>query len=111
VIDVSFISLTLVLEPVAATLRGRQSAIIALVKPQFEAGRGRTDRGVVRDAAVHREVVERVIESAAGLGFGTRALITSPILGPEGNREFLVHWQRGPSCSDVPGRIAEVTAP
>jgi 23S rRNA (cytidine1920-2'-O)/16S rRNA (cytidine1409-2'-O)-methyltransferase len=111
VIDVSFISLTLVLGPVATTLRSSHSAIVALVKPQFEAGRGKTDRGVVRDPAVHLEVLERVIRAAEGLSLGTRALIASPILGPEGNREFLVHWQHGPSCADIQTRIAEVTAP
>ena len=110
VIDVSFISLALVLGPVASTLRdGTKSAIVALVKPQFEAGRGRTDRGVVRDPAIHRDVLRRVLEQAAGIGLGTRALIASPILGPEGNREFLAHLQRGPSCADIPERIAEVT--
>src|SRR4029453_13089517 len=58
VIDVSFISLSLVLGPVAATLReGSRSAIVALVKPQFEAGRGKTDKGVVRDPAVHPEAL------------------------------------------------------
>ena len=111
VIDVSFISLALILESVATTLRGRASPVIGLVKPQFEAGRGRTDRGVVRDPAVHREVLERVVQTASGFGLAARALVASPILGPEGNREFLVHWQQGPSCSDIAERIAEVTIP
>lgn len=111
VIDVSFISLSLVLEPVAATLReGSQSAIVALVKPQFEAGRGRTDHGVVRDPAIHREVLEQVVEAAAGLGLGARAVIASPILGPEGNREFLVEFRRGAVGPSLAARIAEVTA-
>ena len=94
-IDVSFISLDLVLGPVAATLAPRGS-IVALVKPQFEAGRGRTDHGVVRDPAIHREVLERTVESARRHGLGTRAVIASPITGPEGNREFLVHLGSGP---------------
>ena len=65
VVDVSFISLALVLGPVASTLQpGARARIVALVKPQFEAGRGRTDHGVVRDPAVHREVLERVIDQA-----------------------------------------------
>jgi 23S rRNA (cytidine1920-2'-O)/16S rRNA (cytidine1409-2'-O)-methyltransferase len=107
-IDVSFISLGLVLGPVASTLAPRHG-IVALVKPQFEAGRGRTDHGVVRDPAVHHEVLERVIEAAQALGLGTRDVIASPLLGPDGNREFLVHLMPGPSCSDLGKRISEAT--
>jgi 23S rRNA (cytidine1920-2'-O)/16S rRNA (cytidine1409-2'-O)-methyltransferase len=110
VIDVSFISLDLVLGPVAATL-GPRASIVALVKPQFEAGRGRTDHGVVRDPAIHREVLERTVVSAQRNGLGTRAVIASPITGPEGNREFLVHLAPGPGCAEIGERIAEVTAP
>jgi 23S rRNA (cytidine1920-2'-O)/16S rRNA (cytidine1409-2'-O)-methyltransferase len=110
VIDVSFISLGLVLGPVAATLRpGSAAPVVALVKPQFEAGRGRTDHGVVRDPAVHREVLERVVAAAQGRGLGARAVISSPILGPEGNREFLVHLATGPGCAEIGDRIREVT--
>jgi 23S rRNA (cytidine1920-2'-O)/16S rRNA (cytidine1409-2'-O)-methyltransferase len=109
-LDVSFISLDLVLGPVAATLAPRGS-IVALVKPQFEAGRGRTDHGVVRDPAIHREVLERTVESARRHGLGTRALIASPITGPEGNREFLVHLGVGPDCAEIGERIAEVIEP
>jgi 23S rRNA (cytidine1920-2'-O)/16S rRNA (cytidine1409-2'-O)-methyltransferase len=112
VIDVSFISLALVLGPVAATLKPAADApIIALVKPQFEAGRGRTDHGVVRDPAVHREVLERVVAAGGELGLGSRDVIASPILGPEGNREFLLHIQAGPSCADIGDRITEATQP
>ena len=108
VIDVSFISLGLVLGPVAATLRARPSApIVALVKPQFEVGKGATDHGVVRDPEAHRAVLDRVTAAAATLGLGTRAIIASPILGPEGNREFLVHLQAGPSCAEIRERIDE----
>jgi 23S rRNA (cytidine1920-2'-O)/16S rRNA (cytidine1409-2'-O)-methyltransferase len=110
VIDVSFISLGLVLGPIAATLRMRPDvSIAALVKPQFEVGKGATDRGVVRDPAAHRAVLERVVETAAGLGLGTRDVIASPILGPEGNREFLVHLGIGPGCAEIGERIAAVT--
>jgi 23S rRNA (cytidine1920-2'-O)/16S rRNA (cytidine1409-2'-O)-methyltransferase len=109
VIDVSFISLDLVLGPVAATLRpGAAAPIVALVKPQFEAGRGRTDHGVVRDPAVHREVLERVVASAGARGIGARDVIASPILGPEGNREFLVRFGAGPGCAEIGDRIREV---
>jgi 23S rRNA (cytidine1920-2'-O)/16S rRNA (cytidine1409-2'-O)-methyltransferase len=112
VIDVSFISLALVLGPVVATLRpGPDAPIVALVKPQFEAGRGRTDHGVVRDPAIHREVLERVVAAAGEMGLGARAVIASPILGPEGNREFLVHFQAGPGCAEIGELIDEATRP
>jgi 23S rRNA (cytidine1920-2'-O)/16S rRNA (cytidine1409-2'-O)-methyltransferase len=109
-IDVSFIALDLVLGPVASTLRATPAGqIVALVKPQFEAGRGRTDHGVVRDPAIHREVLERTVMAARRHGLGTRAVIASPITGPEGNREFLVHLAPGPGCAEIAERIAEVT--
>jgi 23S rRNA (cytidine1920-2'-O)/16S rRNA (cytidine1409-2'-O)-methyltransferase len=107
-IDVSFISLALVLGPVASTL-GSGGQIVALVKPQFEAGRGRTDHGVVRDPAIHREVLERTVVSAREAGLGTRAVVASPITGPEGNREFLVHLAPGPGCAEIGDGIAEIT--
>jgi 23S rRNA (cytidine1920-2'-O)/16S rRNA (cytidine1409-2'-O)-methyltransferase len=110
VIDVSFIALAKVLGPVLTTM-GPGGHIVALVKPQFEAGKGRTDNGVVRDPAIHREVLERVVAEAASLGLGTRAVVASPILGPEGNREFLVHLAPGPSCAEIGERIAEASAP
>ena len=110
VVDVSFISLDKVVGPVLSTL-APGAPIIALVKPQFEAGKGRTDHGVVRDPAVHREVLERVVSVAASHGLGTRALIASPILGPEGNREFLVHLARGPGCAEIDERVAATTEP
>jgi 23S rRNA (cytidine1920-2'-O)/16S rRNA (cytidine1409-2'-O)-methyltransferase len=109
VIDVSFISLDKVLGPIATTLAAH-APIVALVKPQFEAGKGRTDHGVVRDPAIHREVLERVVTAAAERGLGTRAVIASPILGPEGNREFFVHLVAGPGCADIAERIAETAA-
>jgi 23S rRNA (cytidine1920-2'-O)/16S rRNA (cytidine1409-2'-O)-methyltransferase len=108
VIDVSFISLGLVLGPIASTLQPAPSApIVALVKPQFEVGKGGTDHGVVRDPDAHRAVLRRIVDAAARLGLGTRAVIASPILGPEGNREFLVHLQAGPSCAEIAERIDE----
>ena len=110
VVDVSFISVRLVLGPIAATLRdGRGQGIVALVKPQFEVGKGATDKGVVRDPAAHREVLERVAASAAQLGLGTRDVVASPIVGPEGNREFLAWFGRGPSCADLPVKLAAET--
>jgi 23S rRNA (cytidine1920-2'-O)/16S rRNA (cytidine1409-2'-O)-methyltransferase len=109
-IDVSFVSLALVLGPVAAQLR-RGGRIVALVKPQFEAGRGRTDHGVVRDPAMHREVLERIVGVASGLGIGTRAIIASPLTGAEGNREFLAHLAPGPGCAEIGDRIAQAVGP
>ena len=112
VVDVSFISLRLVLGPIASTLAdGPYARIVALVKPQFEAGRGRTDHGVVRDPAVHREVLERIVEAASALGLGAREVIASPILGPEGNREFLVELHAGAGCADIGALIREATGP
>jgi 23S rRNA (cytidine1920-2'-O)/16S rRNA (cytidine1409-2'-O)-methyltransferase len=109
-IDVSFISVALVLGPVASTLApGGQ--IVALVKPQFEAGRGRTDRGVVRAPAIHREVLDRTVEHAQAAGLGTRDVIASPLTGPEGNREFLVHLAPGPGCAEIGERIEAAVAP
>lgn len=111
VVDVSFISLGLVLAPVSSVLRDRQSSIVALVKPQFEAGRADARGGVVRDPAVHRRVLADTVGRAATLGLGTRAVVASPILGPEGNREFLAWIASGPSCAEIGVRIdAAVTA-
>jgi 23S rRNA (cytidine1920-2'-O)/16S rRNA (cytidine1409-2'-O)-methyltransferase len=107
-IDVSFISLALILGPVVSTLGSSpRPHIVALVKPQFEAGKGRTDHGVVRDPAIHREVLERIVARAQDVGLGTRAVIASPITGPEGNREFLVHLAPGPGCAEIGDRIDE----
>ncbi len=107
-IDVSFISLALILGPVVSTLGSSpRSHIVALVKPQFEAGKGRTDHGVVRDPAIHREVLERTVVTAREHGLGTRAVIASPLTGAEGNREFLVHLAPGPGCAEIADRIDE----
>lgn len=94
-IDVSFISLGLVL-PVVATLLDPPREVVALVKPQFEVGKGQVGKGgVVRDPAKHRAVLLRVGAAAGAAGLGPRAVIPSPILGPKGNREFLVHLVQG----------------
>ena len=90
-IDVSFISLTQVLPQVPPLLRDGAD-IVALVKPQFEAGREDVGRkGIVRDPAVHERVVARVTQAAAGLGLARAGLTPSPITGAEGNVEFLLH--------------------
>jgi 23S rRNA (cytidine1920-2'-O)/16S rRNA (cytidine1409-2'-O)-methyltransferase len=104
--DVSFISLGLVLSPALSTLAPGPSDMVALVKPQFEAGRDKVVRGVVRDRAVHLDVLHGVARKARELGIGTRDVIASPILGPEGNREFLAHMGPGPSCAELDDVIA-----
>ena len=89
-VDVSFISLTKVLIPARELLRDG-GEMVCLIKPQFEAGREKVGKkGVVRDKAVHEEVVERIIEFASQNGFFVKNLEYSPIKGPEGNIEYLV---------------------
>ena len=93
-IDVSFISLTKVLLPVREILR-EKGQVVCLIKPQFEAGREKVGKkGVVRDAAVHLEVIRKVMEYAAELGFSLLHLDYSPIRGPEGNIEYLLHLEK-----------------
>ncbi len=93
--DLAFISLRLVWKPIAALLPAGGCAV-ALVKPQFEAGRENVRRGgVVRDPGVHREVLRTVLETARAAGLGPVGVVPSPILGPAGNVEFLVHLVRG----------------
>jgi 23S rRNA (cytidine1920-2'-O)/16S rRNA (cytidine1409-2'-O)-methyltransferase len=88
-LDLSFISLCLVLPAVQALL-APEGRIIALVKPQFEVGKGKVGKGgVVRDPALHGEVLERFVACASELGLKFLGLTPSPILGPAGNREFL----------------------
>jgi 23S rRNA (cytidine1920-2'-O)/16S rRNA (cytidine1409-2'-O)-methyltransferase len=99
-----------VLAPVRSVLRDGRGPIVALVKPQFEAGRAETRGGVVLDPEVHRRVLRDTVERARDAGLGIRAVIASPIRGPEGNREFLVHLQAGPSCAEVGDRIDEAVA-
>jgi 23S rRNA (cytidine1920-2'-O)/16S rRNA (cytidine1409-2'-O)-methyltransferase len=90
-VDVSFISLRLVLAAIATTFDEGGGDLIPLVKPQFEAGRGETHDGVVRDPAIHARVLREVAEAAVGAGLEPVGAIPSPIRGPDGNREFLLH--------------------
>ena len=90
VIDASFISLAKVL-PATLILLKDEAVIIALIKPQFEVGRGEVGKGgVVRDAMKHREVITAISSVAENLGLKVRGVTESPILGPKGNREFLI---------------------
>ena len=92
VMDVSFISITKIL-PAAAAIMGENGEFISLIKPQFEAGRDRVGKkGVVRDAQVHLDVVKDILHFIdADMGWTAQNLSFSPIKGPEGNIEFLVH--------------------
>ncbi len=92
VMDVSFISITRIL-PAAAAILGEEGAFISLIKPQFEAGPERVGKkGVVRDAQVHRDVIREILSFIENdMGWCAQALSFSPIKGPEGNIEFLVH--------------------
>ena len=93
-IDVSFISLTKVLKPVKDLLTDK-GEIVCLVKPQFEAGREKVGKkGVVRDIKVHKEVINMVIDYAREIGFTICNLDYSPIKGPEGNIEYLLHLSK-----------------
>ena len=100
-VDVSFISLTKILLPARALL-SEEGEMVCLIKPQFEAGREKVGKkGVVRDRAVHREVIRKVVDFADFIGFSVCHLEFSPIKGPEGNIEYLVHL-----CKE-PGRVQE----
>ncbi|MCF7838470.1 MAG: TlyA family RNA methyltransferase, partial [Candidatus Marinimicrobia bacterium] len=103
VIDVSFISLTLILPPVSAVLEPG-GVLITLIKPQFEAGRDQVERGgVVRDPAVRQAVADRIRAFGEGqLGLAWRGLIESPLPGPAGNREWLAYWSKQGAMGTVP---------
>lgn len=94
-VDVSFISLTKVLGPAKELLK-EGAEMVCLIKPQFEAGREKVGKkGVVRDPKVHLEVIEKVISFVKEIGFSVLHLEYSPIKGPEGNIEYLVHIKKG----------------
>ena len=95
--DLSFISLTLV-APALARLTTPAAELVLLVKPQFEAGRARVGRGgIVRDPQVHRDVLADVVEGLQAAGLGVMGAMPSPLRGPSGNVEFLVHARKAPS--------------
>ncbi|MFW5714688.1 MAG: SAM-dependent methyltransferase, partial [Brevefilum sp.] len=91
-IDASFISLSLLLPAVEGWFMGGSGQVIALIKPQFEAGRkaAAIHSGVIKDEEVHARVLEETLKNAVSLGFQPMNLIPSPIKGPKGNVEFLV---------------------
>lgn len=109
-IDVSFISLTKVLLPVR-NLLSQDGQIVCLIKPQFEAGREKVGKkGVVRDPAVHKEVIEKVIAFAKEQYLEPLALDFSPIKGPEGNIEYLLYLQKKPEGTEMTDGDMDVDA-
>jgi len=91
VIDASFISLKHLIPPLLPFFRDSVS-ILALIKPQFEVGRGKVGKGgVIRDPSLHQEVIDEIISFCATLGLESLGITPSPILGPKGNKEFLIH--------------------
>jgi 23S rRNA (cytidine1920-2'-O)/16S rRNA (cytidine1409-2'-O)-methyltransferase len=97
VADLAFVSLVRALPALAGLAQGAAEFVL-LVKPQFELPREKVTDGVVRDSALHREAIERVVDRATELGLKSllegAAAIESPLIGPEGNREFLVGFRR-----------------
>jgi 23S rRNA (cytidine1920-2'-O)/16S rRNA (cytidine1409-2'-O)-methyltransferase len=91
VIDCSFISLRKILPPAVALLK-TEGKIVALVKPQFEAGKAEADkgRGVIRDASIHERILEELRQFAGEMNLDWRGTVESPLEGPAGNKEFLV---------------------
>lgn len=101
-VDVSFISLDKILTPAYALLR-EQGEMVALIKPQFEAGREKVGKkGVVRDPKVHEEVISRIVRHADEVSFEVLDLSYSPIRGPEGNIEYLIHLRKNPERTVYP---------
>ena len=112
VVDVSFISLELIL-PRAVDWLHADGQIIALIKPQFEAGPEQVGKGgVVKDAGVHAAVLRRIATWALERGLAVRGLMASPLLGPAGNVEFLIHLSKtaGQSNLEIEGAVAKVLA-
>ena len=109
-VDVSFISLTKILIP-ARNLLKPQGHMVCLIKPQFEAGRDKVGKkGVVRDPAVHEEVIHKVVDYADLIGFDVKRLTYSPIKGPEGNIEYLVYLEKRGDISEETEEMPEAAA-
>ena len=105
-VDVSFISLTKILIPARNLLR-EQGHMVCLIKPQFEAGREKVGRkGVVRESAVHEEVIRKVTDYADLIGFEVLGLTYSPIKGPEGNIEYLIYLEKR---TDIPEEVCSLS--
>ena len=110
VIDVSFISLRIVLPVIKTFLKENSGQALCLIKPQFEAGKEKVGKkGVVRDPAVHKEVLDDFVALTNELGFKILGLTFSPVKGPEGNIEFLAHLSLGSTAGIVPDTELVVT--
>lgn len=113
-VDVSFISLSLIL-PAARLLLADGGQAVCLIKPQFEAGREKVGKkGVVRDKAVHQEVIEKIVRFSLQNGFSVKGLTFSPVKGPEGNIEYLIYLQKAESpqlleCVESPEETVEAS--
>ncbi len=91
VMDTSFISITRIIPPLLP-LFSERTRILALIKPQFELPKGKVGKGgVVRDPALHQEAIDKITEFATSIGLTSQGVVTSPILGPKGNTEFLIY--------------------
>ena len=109
-VDVAFISLKLVL-PVAYNLLKDDGEVVALIKPQFEAGKEKVGKkGVVKDISVHKEVVEKIYDFSQEIGLSVLGLDFSPIKGPEGNIEYLIHLKKNTKTLVERERIDEIVA-
>lgn len=109
-IDVSFISLKLIL-PALRNLLAERGEAVALIKPQFEAGRDKVGKsGVIKDPKVHAEVLHTILGFAGGAGYRLKGLTFSPITGGEGNIEFLAYWTLDPDPQIKAIQTAEFTA-
>ena len=106
-VDASFISLKVLLPVILAWFPPGNGEVVALIKPQFEAGREQAARGegVIRDPAVHRAVLMDVLTFAEGKGWAVHGVICSPIIGPKGNHEFLAYLKERPGVA--PGRLSD----
>ncbi len=110
VIDVSFISLKIVLPAIKSLLKPGKGQVLCLIKPQFEAGKEKVGKkGVVREASTHKEVLDAFVELANGLDFTILGMTFSPVKGPEGNIEFLAHLTLAEAEGIIPN-TADVVA-
>ena len=109
VVDVSFISLRIVLPVIKTFLKEQSGQVLCLIKPQFEAGKDKVGKkGVVRDSSVHKEVIEKVLGLARENGFGILGLTYSPIKGPKGNIEYLMYLSKdGNNSTIITGEIID----
>ncbi len=109
-VDVSFISLTKILIPARNLLRP-QGHMVCLIKPQFEAGRDKVGKkGVIRDSAVHEEVIRKVVDYSDLAGFAVKGLTYSPIKGPEGNIEYLIYLEKRMDITEEIREMSEACA-